>query len=100
MCFRFDPLSKAFSNYLFPKPVRSEMTPVLMHFDENVQLIIVDGRPERIEKYEFSIETALVMMGPVSRSAHPLTWCFVQGLAANFPSTERWIFSYLQKISL
>ena len=54
------------------------MTPVLMHFDENVQLIIVDGRPERIEKYAFSNETALVMMGPVSRNPHPLTWCFVQ----------------------
>ena len=43
MCFWFDPLSKAFfSNYLFPansvkiklklESVRSEMTPVLMHF--------------------------------------------------------------------
>ena len=53
MCFRFYPLSKAFSNYLFLvnsvkiklklESVRSEMTLVLMHFAENAQLISVDG---------------------------------------------------------
>ena len=44
--FRFDPLSRAFSNRCV--------------CDENAQLIGVDGRPKRIETYAFSKENALV----------------------------------------
>ena len=46
MRFRFDPLSRAFSNRCV--------------FDENAQRISVDGRPKRIEMYAFSNKNALV----------------------------------------
>ena len=100
MCFGFDQLSKAFSNYLFPvnsvtiklklESVRSEMTPVLMHFAENAQLICVDGRPERIEMHAFSNETktALVLNGAVSQSSSGYM-VFRPKRLAKFLSTER-----------
>ena len=50
MRFRFDPLSRAFSNRRCV-------------FNENAQRISVDGRPKRIEMYAFSMENALVWMG-------------------------------------
>ena len=49
MRFRFDPLSRAFSNRCV--------------FDGNAQCISADGRPKRIEMYAFSKENALVWMG-------------------------------------
>ena len=48
--FCFDPLSRAFSSRCV--------------FDENAQPICEDGRPKRIEMYEFSNEIALVWTGP------------------------------------
>ena len=50
MRFRFDPLSRTFSNRCV--------------FNENAQLISVDGKPKRIEMYAFSNENALVWTGP------------------------------------
>ena len=50
MHFRFDPLSRAFSNRCV--------------FYENAQHISVDGRPKRIEMYAFSNGNALVWTGP------------------------------------
>ena len=50
MSFRFDPLSRAFSNRCVS--------------DENAQHISVDGRPKRIEMYAFLDKNALVWKGP------------------------------------
>ena len=50
MRFRFDPLSRAFSNRCV--------------FDENAQRVSVDGRPKRIKMYAFSNKNALVWTGP------------------------------------
>lgn len=61
----------------------------------------MDGRPERIEMHAFSNETktALVLKGAVSQSSSGYMVFRPKGLA-NFPSTERWIFSCLQEIGL
>ena len=50
MRFRFDPLSRAFSNRCV--------------FNENAQRISVDGRPKRIEMYAFLNKNELVWKGP------------------------------------
>ena len=50
MRFRFDPLSRAFSNRCV--------------FDENAQRISVDGRPKCIEMYAFLNKNELVWKGP------------------------------------
>ena len=54
MRFRFDPLSRAFSN----RCVFNENAQI-----ENAQLISVDGKPKRIEMYAFSNENALGWTG-------------------------------------
>ena len=54
MHFRFDPLSRAFSNRCV--------------FDENAQRISVDGRPKCIEMYAVSNENALMWRGALAKS--------------------------------
>ena len=74
--FRFDPLSRAFSNRCV--------------FDENAECISVDGRAKRIEMYAFSNENALVWTSLVACVA-----CVVTGYEhLNLDGAFRSVFYY------
>ena len=76
MRFRFDPLSRTFSNRCV--------------FDENAECISVDGRAKRIKMYAFSNENALVWTSLVARVA-----CVVTGYELlNLDGAFRSVFYY------
>ena len=79
MRFRFDPLSRAFSN----RCVFIEKAQI-----GNAQVISVNGKPKRIEMYAFSNENASVWTGPKTEKLPVLKniWIRVDGVLEKMKS--------------